>query len=178
MRTLKKILRALLLPLVAAILLFEEWGWEPLAAAFARLARLPLWAALERKRSARLPPAWGAAGVWRADAGLAASEVAGALPVWQRTGHFGIGVVAGRQTGRHRAAGSAVSVDAAGTDAVALVRPLVSALEGLERRRVGPGATTRPSGAKGTGLKRAVKGLVALEARSRCGARPGLPASG
>jgi hypothetical protein len=55
MQTLKKILRALLFPLVAGLLLFEEWGWEPLAAAFARLARLPLWAWLERK-IAQLPP--------------------------------------------------------------------------------------------------------------------------
>lgn len=55
MPTLKKILRALLLPLVAAILLFEEWGWEPLAAAFARLARWPVWAWMEQKVS-QLPP--------------------------------------------------------------------------------------------------------------------------
>ena len=55
MRTLKKILRALLFPLVAGALLFEEWGWEPLAAAFAQLARLPLWARLELKIS-QLPP--------------------------------------------------------------------------------------------------------------------------
>lgn len=55
MQTLKKILRALLFPLVAGLLLFEEWGWEPLAAAFARLARLPLWAWFERK-IAQLPP--------------------------------------------------------------------------------------------------------------------------
>ena len=43
---------------VAAIVLFEEWGWEPLAALFARLARLPLWAWIEQ-RIRRLPP-WGA----------------------------------------------------------------------------------------------------------------------
>lgn len=55
MQTLKKILRALLFPLVAGVLLFEEWGWEPLAAAFAKLARLPFWAWLERKIVA-LPP--------------------------------------------------------------------------------------------------------------------------
>ncbi len=58
MQLLKKILRRLALPLIAAILLFEEWGWEPLAALFARFARWPLWAALERW-IARLPP-WGA----------------------------------------------------------------------------------------------------------------------
>ncbi len=49
MQTLRKILRVIFFPLIAAFLLFEEWGWEPLARAFARLARLPLWARLERK---------------------------------------------------------------------------------------------------------------------------------
>jgi len=51
-------LRAILTPIVAMILLFEEWGWEPLSAALARLARLPFLAQLElRIRS--LPP-WAA----------------------------------------------------------------------------------------------------------------------
>jgi hypothetical protein len=57
MKTLRKLLRALLFALIAAFLLFEEWGWEPLAAAFARLARLPLWAALERKIAGLSPRA-------------------------------------------------------------------------------------------------------------------------
>lgn len=52
---LKRLLRRLLLAPVALALLFEEWGWAPLAALFARLARLPLWAWLERKIT-RLPP--------------------------------------------------------------------------------------------------------------------------
>lgn len=56
MQTLRKILRRIFFPLIAGLLLFEEWGWVPLAAAFARLAQLPLWAWLERKIS-RLPPA-------------------------------------------------------------------------------------------------------------------------
>jgi hypothetical protein len=55
MRTLRKLLRKIFFPLIAGVLLFEEWGWAPLAAAFARLARLPLWAWLERKIS-QLPP--------------------------------------------------------------------------------------------------------------------------
>ena len=57
MQILKRFFQRLFFFLFAALLLFEEWGWEPLAAAFARLARLPLWAALER-RLAKLPPAW------------------------------------------------------------------------------------------------------------------------
>lgn len=56
MQTVRKILRKIFFPLIAGLLLFEEWGWVPLAAAFARLARLPLWAWLERKIS-QLPPA-------------------------------------------------------------------------------------------------------------------------
>lgn len=58
MNLLKKILRATLLAPVALFLLFEEWGWEPLAAGFAALGRLPCWAHLER-RITRLPP-WAA----------------------------------------------------------------------------------------------------------------------
>ena len=58
MNLLKKILRPLLLAPVALFLLFEEWGWEPLAAGFAALGRLPLWGQLERL-IARLPP-WAA----------------------------------------------------------------------------------------------------------------------
>lgn len=41
--------------LFALILLFEQWGWRPLSAALARLARLAPFAALERQ-IARLPP--------------------------------------------------------------------------------------------------------------------------
>ena len=43
-----KILRILLTAPLALILLFEEWGWAPLAALMARLARLPIWARLEK----------------------------------------------------------------------------------------------------------------------------------
>ena len=55
---LRRFLRYMFTVLAAVVLLFEEWGWEPLAAALARLARLPLWAWLER-RIANLPP-WAA----------------------------------------------------------------------------------------------------------------------
>lgn len=55
---LKKTLRLLLLAPVVVILVFEEWGWEPLARAFAALGRLPWWGALERLIT-RLPP-WAA----------------------------------------------------------------------------------------------------------------------
>ena len=58
MTWLKKFLRGLLLAPVAIFLLFEEWGWEPLAAGFAALGRLPLWRRLERLITG-LPP-WAA----------------------------------------------------------------------------------------------------------------------
>ena len=44
---LKKILHNILLAPFLLVLLFEEWGWEPLARAFARLAKLPFWAKIE-----------------------------------------------------------------------------------------------------------------------------------
>lgn len=55
---LRRILRFLFTAVAALVLLFEEWGWEPLAALLARLARLPVFAWLER-RIAALPP-WAA----------------------------------------------------------------------------------------------------------------------
>jgi hypothetical protein len=41
--------------LAALVLLFEEWGWRPLSNLVAKLARFPLWAAVERQ-IAGLPP--------------------------------------------------------------------------------------------------------------------------
>lgn len=55
---LKKLLRGLLFAPLMLVVLFEEWGWAPLARAFAALARLPWLGGLER-RIARLPP-WAA----------------------------------------------------------------------------------------------------------------------
>jgi hypothetical protein len=62
MSWLRRLLRNTFLAAVALVLLFEEWGWEPLAALFARLARLPLWAWVERHIVA-LPP-WGAVAIF------------------------------------------------------------------------------------------------------------------
>ena len=58
MHILKRFLRALTFGVLALVLLFEEWGWDPLARLFARLARLPMWAQLEALIT-RLPR-WGA----------------------------------------------------------------------------------------------------------------------
>jgi predicted Na+-dependent transporter len=53
---LTRLLHGLLQWLIALVILFEEWGWEPLARLVAQLAQLPLIGWLER-RIARLPPA-------------------------------------------------------------------------------------------------------------------------
>lgn len=57
-------LKALLAPLrwlfrasIAILILFEEWGWEPLRRVFALLARLPLIRQFEALLK-RLPPRW------------------------------------------------------------------------------------------------------------------------
>lgn len=42
-------------PVLALVLIFEEWGWEPLQRVIGRLARLPLWARMEAL-IAGLPP--------------------------------------------------------------------------------------------------------------------------
>jgi hypothetical protein len=55
LRVLRALVRALGTALLVPLLLFEEWGWEPLAALMARLARLPLWARLENQLR-QLPP--------------------------------------------------------------------------------------------------------------------------
>jgi hypothetical protein len=58
MSRLRRLLRQLPTALVALVLLFEEWGWEPLAALLGRLGRLPGLRWLERQIAA-LPP-WAA----------------------------------------------------------------------------------------------------------------------
>ncbi len=58
MRSLKAFLRNLLVAPLALVLVFEEWGWEPLSRALAWLARLPLWGRVERLVQGL--PRWGA----------------------------------------------------------------------------------------------------------------------
>lgn len=86
------IFRFIISPILAVILIFEEWGWEPLARFFALLARLPLWARLERF-IANLPP-YGALVVFFAPALLLLPVKLLAL-YWISHGHavLGVGVV-------------------------------------------------------------------------------------
>ncbi|MDN8615943.1 hypothetical protein [Variovorax ginsengisoli] len=58
MRHPAKLLRAVAAALLIPVLLFEEWGWEPLARATARLAKLRVWARIEV--AVRSLPPWGA----------------------------------------------------------------------------------------------------------------------
>lgn len=55
MSFLRTALRRVFIAIFALVLLFEEWGWEPLAALVARLAKLPFFAWLEKQIRA-LPP--------------------------------------------------------------------------------------------------------------------------
>lgn len=55
MSTLRALVRRIFVAAFALVLLFEEWGWEPLQAGLARLAKLPFFAWLER-RIRTLPP--------------------------------------------------------------------------------------------------------------------------
>jgi hypothetical protein len=58
MSRLRRLPRQVLTALVALLLLFEEWGWEPLAILLGRLGRLPGLGWIERQIAA-LPP-WAA----------------------------------------------------------------------------------------------------------------------
>jgi hypothetical protein len=61
-KTLLRLLHRTATAVLALVILFEEWGWEPLARLAGRMARLPPLAWLER-RIAALPP-WGALAVY------------------------------------------------------------------------------------------------------------------
>lgn len=54
-RLLANLFNLTIAPVLALVLIFEEWGWEPLARLMERLAKLPLWARMEAF-IARLPP--------------------------------------------------------------------------------------------------------------------------
>ena len=56
-RHLSDLLRGLLTGLLALLILFEEWGWEPLQQALAWFGRLPVLRQIERAIG-RLPPRW------------------------------------------------------------------------------------------------------------------------
>jgi len=82
-------LRAFFGTLLALLILFEEWGWEPLQRVLAKLAKLPPLAWLDR-RIARLPP-YGALAVFFVPALALVPVKIGALWLIGR-GHAGLGL--------------------------------------------------------------------------------------
>lgn len=86
---LQKFFKGLLLGPLVLWLLFEEWGWEPLASCFAALGRLPVWRQLER-HIVRLPP-WAALLVFGAPV-LALAPIKLLAVYLFSQGHFALGL--------------------------------------------------------------------------------------
>ena len=119
--------------LLALLILFEEWGWEPLQAA---LARLGAWLHLRRLEDVirRLPP-WAALALFvAAHAGAFAGEAGRALVDRARPGAGRWRRHRGGQACRHGRGGTPVHPDATVPDAPGLVRGPVRSLDGLESR--------------------------------------------
>jgi len=87
----RRALRALFIWMVALVILFEEWGWDPLARLVGTLARLPVFARLERHIAA-LPP-YAALAVYCVPALLMLSVKLVAL-YWISLGYLALGVTA------------------------------------------------------------------------------------
>ena len=92
MEFLRRLLRHGFTALLALFLLFEEWGWEPLAALLGRLARLPVWAWVEQ-RIAALPP-WAALATFALPAlALVPIKLAALFLIGRGHGLMGVGVL-------------------------------------------------------------------------------------
>jgi hypothetical protein len=92
MGPLRAFLRRIFIVFVALVLLFEEWGWEPLAAALARLGRLPFFTRLERAIRA-LPP-YGALALFSVPAlMLVPVKIAALFLIAHRHGWLGLAVL-------------------------------------------------------------------------------------
>ena len=89
MRFIGRAARTLLHLLLALVLLFEEWGWEPLSRGFDYLARRPAWAWIERKIAA-LPP-WGALLAFAIPSALLVPAKLAAVYLFGM-GHYGLGL--------------------------------------------------------------------------------------
>jgi hypothetical protein len=88
----KAFLRRIFVAIFALVLLFEEWGWEPLAALLARLAKLPFFAWLERRIRA-LPP-YGALALFFVPAlMLVPVKIAALYLIAHQHGWLGLGVL-------------------------------------------------------------------------------------
>lgn len=90
LKLLKKVFRAILLAPVLLVLLFEEWGWIPLARIFAGLGRLPCWTTLEQLIT-RLSP-WAALAAFSVPALALIPVKLFALYLFEG-GYFGLGLL-------------------------------------------------------------------------------------
>lgn len=89
-QTLLRLIKNLLLGLLALLLVFEEWGWDTLSALVGWIARLPLLAWLERRIRA-LPP-WAALLMFTVPALALLPVKLGALWLFGQ-GHAALGLV-------------------------------------------------------------------------------------
>lgn len=90
LQTLLRLIKNLLLGLLALLLVFEEWGWDTLSALIGWMARLPLLAWLERRIRA-LPP-WAALLMFTVPALALLPVKLGALWLFSQ-GHAALGLV-------------------------------------------------------------------------------------
>ncbi|HTH78168.1 MAG TPA: hypothetical protein VL593_04255 [Ramlibacter sp.] len=92
MSFLRTVVRRVFVAIVALVLLFEEWGWEPLAALVARLAKLPLFAWLEKQ--IRILPPYAALGAFFVPALLLVPvKIAALFFIAHGHGWLGLGVL-------------------------------------------------------------------------------------
>ena len=153
-RAARPILRGVLQMLLALIIVFEEWVWQPLADLLAAREVAP-WAAV-KTAIARRPPT--PPGRIRAAVGAAAAaEIPGGVPGRTGTDRDGGPTVSGRQGGGHRAHRAPVPSHPALADADRLVRARLRYRHAVEGR---PGRTR----ARVLG----VAGGAHLKERSRC----------
>jgi hypothetical protein len=116
----RPVLRTALEILLALVIVFEEWGWRPLADLLGRLARWRPWAAVEAL-IIRLPP-YAALVVFALPTLLLLPlKLVALLLIRQGSGDPGRPAVRGRQGGGHRTHRPSLHADTAGTHADRLV---------------------------------------------------------
>ena len=116
--------------LVALVLIFEEWGWRPLSALVARLARFRLWAMTELW-IAGLPPYGALVALGVPSAILIPAKLARRLPARHRTLHHRRHRHHRRQVRLDGAYCPHLPTDQAGADADTLVRVCLRCLRAL-----------------------------------------------
>lgn len=178
-RWLIQALRSIFGTALALLILFEEWGWLPLQALLARLARWPPLRTAEALIR-RLPP-WPALALFALPTLALLPQAGSAGADRPRPAAGRAGGDPGRQTAGHRGGGPAVRVGAACTAATGLVCPAASLVAALEGGPAGPcapqlglaprpGAQARAAPALGTVVSAVMSGRRGLTrtATARC----------